>query len=240
MWKAWGKISTVVIVVTIVILGLAGYFFWRVAGYTQAIRKGDLTALPQYASQASLLTGSAAGSTEIAKGVEDPSAPAVGPKDARLTIVEFFDFQCPYCQQTFTTVREMASKYGKSVRFELRNFPLTTIHPDAMAAAEAGSCAALQGKFWPMHDRLFAISGSTSGDLSRANIDRTALQSGLDMTAFAKCLNSHARYAQVRADMAAGTAAGVRGTPTFFFNGRRVEGVIPPDVFEQLILSLSN
>jgi protein-disulfide isomerase len=145
--------------------------------------------------------------------------------------VEFLDYQCPYCNEESSVVRELTSAYKDSVRFIIRDFPVQELHPDAFAAAEAAGCAEAQGKYWPMHDRLFALKGH----LTRPEIDQAALQSGLDQGVFDACMAVHARQDEIRQDAADGTAAGVRGTPTFFFNGSKVEGVIPRDVFESLI-----
>jgi protein-disulfide isomerase len=117
------------------------------------------------------------------------------------------------------------------VRFIVRDFPVQELHPDAVTAAEAAGCAEVQGKFWPMHDRLFGLKGQ----MSRPDLDRAAEASGLDMPLYAACMDLHARIDEIQADAAAGVAAGVRGTPTFFFNGQPVEGAIPREAFDALI-----
>ena len=226
-----GASKVAVTTVTVIVIGLMAAFLWRVLSYAGAIRRGDYAALPQFSQSASLLSGSTAASAETTYSVDDAGDPSVGPKDAKLTVVEFLDFQCPYCYEAHSTFRAMQTTYGDRVRFVVRDFPIVEIHPESMQAAEAAGCAQAQAKFWPMHDRLFAQQGT----LTRADLDRAAVQSGLDAAAFKTCMDTHASYNEIRQDIAAGTAAGVRGTPTFFFNGRRVEGVIPPDVFERLI-----
>jgi protein-disulfide isomerase len=159
--------------------------------------------------------------------------PAFGPPQAqaKVTVVEFADYECPYCQQASSIVRSLSLKYQSSVRFIIRDFPLSQIHPDALAGAEAAGCAEEQGKFWPMYDRLFAQNGT----LARTNLDQAAASIGLDSKAFDQCLDSHRRLPEIRADQADGTKAGVVGTPTFFINGQRIAGVIPQDTFEQII-----
>jgi len=222
---------TPIAVITLILLAAMGWFLWRVVTFEQAINKGE--PLPQFSSKETQIAGSTTTATGIAYDVDSPTAPTLGPKDAKLVVVEFLDFQCPFCQEAFDTVRAMQAKYGDRVRFEVRYFPLTEIHPEAMQAVEAASCADAQGKFWTMHDRLFAQKGV----LGRTYLDAAALASGLDVKLYKTCMDTHARYNAIRQDIAAGTNAGVRGTPTFFFNGRRVEGVIPADVFDQLITS---
>jgi protein-disulfide isomerase len=211
------------------ILAVLGLFFWRVWTYHSAITKGETAELPQFAG-AFTSSGDAA-ATERPADLSASDDPSVGPEDAKLTVVEFLDYQCPFCMQAAATFREMATVYGDRVRFVTRDFPVADIHPEAVAAAEAAGCAQAQGKYWPMHDRLFALRGS----LSRAELDRAAAQSGVDMAVFGACMDLDARLDEIQADLSAGVAAGVRGTPTFFFNGRPVEGVIPPAAFEALI-----
>ena len=224
----------VVTVITLLIIVAMAIFFWRVISFERAIQRGDLSSLPQYSSQASVLSGSVPKASDIVYDVDKSDAPSIGPKNAGLVVVEFLDFQCPYCGDAFPIVRSMQSKYGDKVRFVARNFPLTDIHAEAMQAAEAASCADAQGKYWMMHDRLFARRGV----LSRSNLDEAAQASGLDMKLYKICMDTHTKYGAIRQDISAGTAAGVRGTPTFFFNGRRIEGVIPEAPFDQIIQSM--
>lgn len=226
--------TTSVTVITLLLLSFMGWFFWRVTTFEGAISRGETIVLPQFSSRESKLAGGTSAPAGVVYDVVSPTAPSSGPKDAKLVVVEFLDFQCPFSKDASDTVRAMQAKYGNEVRFEIRHFPLTEIHSDAMSAAEAAGCADAQGKFWAMHDRLFAQKGV----LARADLDGAALASGLDMAQFKTCMDKRDRYNTIQQDVAAGTAAGVRGTPTFFFNGRRVEGAIPPDTFDRLIKSM--
>lgn len=208
-------------------------FFWQVWKYYRLIEVGGDVALPQFNAQFT-----AAGKPQVdirLADQDDADDPSIGSDDAKLVVVEFLDYQCPFSAQASSIFREAAAAYGDRVRFVVRDFPISEIHPDAIPAAEAAGCAQAQGKFWPMHDRLFVLKG----DLARANLDRAAEQSGLDMNAYALCMDSHARLDEIRQDTAAGAAAGVRGTPTFFFNGRAVEGAIPSAAFGELVKRLS-
>lgn len=169
--------------------------------------------------------------TAIAATDDDPS---VGPKDARVTVVEFSDFECPFCRQAFPIVRELMVRYGDRVRFIYRDFPVTQVHDNAQKAAEAGACAHAQGKFWPMHDKIFqSIPAITVPDLKRY-----AREVGLDTMQFEKCLDEGQFSSEVQQDLADGVALGVRGTPTWFFNGRKVEGVISRETFIAIIEQL--
>lgn len=214
-------------------LALAMLFLWRVWGYYRMISRGESVDLPQYASQ---FTTSSSGSVAPSGAFADVATlddPSIGPAGAKLTIVEFVDYECPFCNAVSATVRELAAAYQDSVRFIIRDFPVTELHANALIAAEGAGCAEAQGKYWPMHDRLFAAAAD--GGLTREEIDRAAEVSGADMPVYRACMNLRARLDEIQQDAAAGFASGVRGTPTFFFNGSRVEGAIPKDVFETLI-----
>lgn len=153
-----------------------------------------------------------------------------GPPDAPVTIVEFADFQCPYCARILPSIRQVLAMYGDKVRFVYRHFPLS-FHNDAQRAAEASMCAQDKGKFWEMHDAMFANTSALDADGLKA----TAAKIGLDPEAFAECLES-GRYAdEVAADMAAGTAVGVTGTPAFFVNGRLIAGAVPLEQITEII-----
>lgn len=210
-------------------LTLFGLFAWRVWTYYDLISKGETVELPQFGAQFSA-TGKESGPVVLAD-LATPDDPSIGPADAKLVIVEFLDYQCPFCNQVSSVFREAAATYGDRVRFVVRDFPVPELHPDAVAGAEAAGCAEAQGKFWPMHDRLFALKGT----MAREDLDRAAAQSGLDMPVYAACMDLHARMDEIQADATAGFVAGVRGTPTFFFNGQPVEGAIPREAFDALI-----
>lgn len=225
--------STVISVVALIIAVLLVMFFWRVGVYYFAIKSGDVSKLPQFSSQFTLDPESA--DTPSAKAeralVESDDDPSFGAEDARLVIVEFLDYECPFSRQSSDIVRSVVSRYADRVKLVIRDYPLNELHPNALLAAEALGCAQEQGVFWPMHDRAFA----NSTPLARAVLDRIAEQSGADMEAFTSCMSSHRRLKEIEEDIAAATATGIRGTPTFFFNGQRVEGSIPESMFEALI-----
>ena len=152
--------------------------------------------------------------------VDAPAAsPSFGPQFAKVTIVEWSDFQCPYCGRAAPTVEKLRETYGKDVRFVFRNLPLP-MHANARNAAQAAMAAHAQGKFWDMHDQLFANQNA----LDRASLDKAAQKIGLDMARFEKDFDSPQVKTQIEADMAAANAAGVRGTPTLFVNGRPFSG----------------
>lgn len=151
--------------------------------------------------------------SEIVLKIAD--APSRGAKDARLVLVEFSDYQCPFCaRHVRETMPEIEREYVRTgkVRYVFRDFPLEAIHPQAFRAAEAAQCAGEQGKFWEMHDRLFAHPQELGPDALRAHAEAV----GLDMKRFQRCLERRTFAERIRRDLAEGQQAGVRGTPTFF------------------------
>jgi protein-disulfide isomerase len=156
--------------------------------------------------------------------------PQRGPSTAKVTIVEFTDFQCPFCGRVLPTLDQLLRDYPNDVRILFRHNPLP-FHDRALPAAEAAVAAEMQGKFWEMHDKLFA----EQSDLERPALELHAVQLGLDLKAFRAALDSHAGQARVDDDLALGRQLGVRGTPTFFIDGRPVLGAQPVAVFKQII-----
>ncbi|MBX3047482.1 MAG: DsbA family protein [Anaerolineales bacterium] len=162
----------------------------------------------------------------------DADDPVFGPADAPVTIVEFADFQCPYCVRHFEQTHPLiVEQYGDQVRFVFKNYPLRSIHPDADAAAQAAECAQEQGKFWEYHDLLF---GGTLG-LGREAYAGYADQLGLDADALLTCLDE-GRYAEsVQRDYELAQQLGVSSTPTFFINGIAMVGAYPISAFQTVI-----
>ena len=159
--------------------------------------------------------------------------PVLGSADAPVTIIEFSDFQCPFCKrfadQAWPQIYEEYIKTGK-VKVVFRDFPLG-FHDKAQKAHEATECADDQGKFWEMHDLMFANQASISED----NYKKWAGDLGLDTTEFASCLDSGKHAQEVKDDFADGQAAGVSGTPSFFINGKKLVGAHPFATFKQVI-----
>lgn len=160
----------------------------------------------------------------------DP-ARVLGNPDAPITIVEFADFECPYCRRASPILREVMEKYKGQVRIAFRDYPLREAHPRAEQAAEAGQCAAEQGKFWAYHDALF----TNPVRLTDQDLHQDALSSGLDVTQFDTCMRDGKVKARVEEDLQAGTKAGVSGTPGYFINGIFLSGIQPLAMFENII-----
>ena len=158
------------------------------------------------------------------------TGPTRGKAGAPVTIVEYSDFECPFCGRATSTMRKVLDQYSGSVQVIYRDFPLPS-HRGAARAAEAAHCAGDQGKYWEMNDRLFAKGGAiTDGDIRKA-----ALELQLDEKELAACLDSGKHTATWKASQAEGESAGVQSTPTFFINGRMIAGAAPYEMFAQVI-----
>ena len=159
--------------------------------------------------------------------------PTKGKTDAKVTIVEFSDFQCPYCSRAVGEVEKIVKAYPNDVKVVFMHFPLTSIHPQAKPAAIASQCANAQGKFWEYHDAVFANAKELGDDKLEAH----ATNAGLDIDKFKACLKDPATAAFVDKDMKQGTDAGVQGTPSFFINGEPHQGIPSLDVVKQYVES---
>ena len=140
-----------------------------------------------------------------------------GPESAPVTLVEYGDYQCPYCGAAYPIVKSVQRRVGDRLRFVFRNFPLSEMHPLALGAAEAAEAAGAQGKFWEMHDRLFENQRA----LDHAHLVQSARELGLDVPRFETALAEHTYGPRVHEDFLSGARSGVNGTPTFYINGRR-------------------
>jgi len=158
--------------------------------------------------------------------------PSLGPQDAEIVLVEFSDYQCPFCKRWYDEVyQQLLATYPGKIRLVYRNLPLTSIHPDAMSAAVAGLCAGEQESFWQFHDKLF----SNEYGLGRSAYTQYATDLELDTASFESCLDSGKFDQFIKEDMNFSLNLGVQSTPTFFINGLAVVGAQPLDVFKQVI-----
>jgi protein-disulfide isomerase len=156
-----------------------------------------------------------------------PSDHAKGSADAPVTLVEYGDFQCPYCYRAHPIVQALQKKLGPKLRFVFRNFPLSEMHQYALHAAEAAECVAAHAgepAYWKMHDAIFEHQQDSDDALDDAHLARYASQSGGDADQLTKDLDNDAHVERVRSDFESGVRSGVNGTPTFFINGVRFEG----------------
>jgi protein-disulfide isomerase len=157
--------------------------------------------------------------------------PAKGSEKARVTIVKFEDFQCPFCKQVQPTFNELLARYNGKVRLVHKDLPLDSLHPQARQAAEAARCAYEQGKFWEYHDKLYANSPKAGAD----DLKSYAKEVGLNVDPFDRCFASRKYKGVVQQDLNEGAQLGLTGTPTFFINGREISGNQPLEAFERIL-----
>jgi len=165
-------------------------------------------------------------------------APVRGNPTARVTIVEYSDFQCPFCGRAYKTIEEQVMKdYGDKVRLYYKNYPLTNIHPWAEAAALASACARQQSPeaFWKMYDFLFQNQQDLNADNLKQKAESVIATAQLNVAAFDACFDNQTALPAVKADEEEANSIGVRSTPTFFINGRKLEGAVPYENFKTAI-----
>jgi protein-disulfide isomerase len=158
----------------------------------------------------------------------------IGSAKPKITIVEFADFACPHCKNSFPAIREISVKYKKDVKLIYRDFPVISDYSADLALA--ARCAGEQGLFWPMHDKLFQndLTGDPNQTAELAN------QIGVNKTRFTDCVTKQKYSTQIQNDLSDGNQLGVNGTPTWFINGQKTKGDIPPEGWEQIIQKLLN
>jgi protein-disulfide isomerase len=207
----------------IFVLGMgSGYLIWG--------HKSPATAPAAPAEQTEKLATPTVHVTRYPVPVDDD--PSIGPENAAITIIEFSDYQCPYCKKWHDEVLDrLLANYPGQLRFVYRDFPLISIHPGASPAAMAANCAGEQGSYWPFHEALFSMKY----DLTTESFQQYAVELGLDTQAFAKCLADQTYESEVMADYNYAANLGISSTPTFFINGIPIVGAQPYDVFRQII-----
>ncbi len=158
-------------------------------------------------------------------------SPTLGAKDSRIVLVEFSDFQCPYCAKAHATLKEFMAKYGNSVTLVYKHLPLTSIHPQALPAAKAAWAAGQQGQFWPFHNTLFENQSKLGEDFYRT----TAKSLGLDLAKFDRDRASKAAEAAINQDLELAEKLGIDGTPFFVMNGEAFAGAVDLSDLEEAI-----
>jgi protein-disulfide isomerase len=211
-------------------------FSWRVFAFYRDIRAGEINPALGYTTTdfsraATAFAAKAAANGADAGDLLGENDPTLGEDGAKITLVEFGDFGCPYSREVAPIVRAIVKQYSADIRFMYRDFPIDDLHPGATLAAEGGGCAQEQGKFWEYHDAVFGMADA----LSMATLMSIADSVGMDTEQFERCIDSGYYTNDVVDDTSDGAKAGVVGTPTFFFNGQKVEGSIPFTIFNQII-----
>lgn len=212
---------------------LVVFAVFLVGGFSQMISVSKPDALMTHISSGATQTGFANRDSDFAY--------FAGPPDARVTVVEFFDFQCPYSRQAFSTIDNLVKRYaGQPVKFVFRHVPIESIHPAAFDAALAASCAKEQNRFMEMHDALF----EKQNQITKESLLKFAEEAGVpNLARFQSCMLARRYENVIRKDTSEGLALGVEGTPTFFVNEKKLEGAHDEQVFIDAIdqaLKISN
>jgi len=165
-----------------------------------------------------------------------PDDHSIGPEDAALTVVEYGDYECPYCGQAFSVVQALQKAFGDSLRFIFRNLPLADMHPHAEQAAEMAEAVGLHGKFWEMHDLLY----EHQRDLGEKALLEYVSEAGADVNEVVATLKSGEPEQRVQRDLEGAIRSGANGTPTFFVNGERYDGSWAYETFADYLTSALN
>jgi len=220
------------VVVALVVVAL----LWQTISYYVQIKSGafgDLETRRREASISALVANARVTDADLERLVPAGIVAERGSRKARVTVVEFVDYQCPFCQRSAPAVRKVIDAFGDRVHFVVRAFPLTSLHPTAMQSAVAAQCVLLQGQepYWRFHDLLLANIESQTSE----NLRTWAQASGAQVDAFARCLDDERVLADVEEDLADGLSVGVQGTPTFFVNGIRIQGALDEALLSSVI-----
>lgn len=218
------------IIFTIILLfgTLVGYYTWQVFRGNEVVLNSPFSST---LSQETLSAGTQeVSNTELNRTIHSHS-PTRGEPSAPITLLMFIDFECPYCRASFGPLEEALTQYGDAVYLVFKHVPLLAIHPRSVTASLAAQCAHEQGKFWEYHNTLF-----TTKDLTDVGLMQAALTHKLDIPKWSTCQKASSTEASLNKDLKDATTLGVRGTPTFFVNGVRVEGVKTSDEWKTIIL----
>jgi protein-disulfide isomerase len=213
----WGIIFLIICGFAVIYLGLLVYKTVFILDSQNQVKYQNLNSFKQI-------------SVNIRDFLEKSNAPYLGDKAAKIVIVEFGDFQCPFCKTEAPIIRQLAAQ-NKDVKIIFRNFPNPVNHPQALAAALAAQCAFEQNKFWEYYDLLYA----NQDDLGDSNLQQLAAQLGLNTDQFNQCLTSSKYFSAIQTDMQDGLTLNITATPTFYINGTKAAGTISLQSFEEII-----
>ncbi|MBA3047662.1 DsbA family protein [Patescibacteria group bacterium] len=216
--KWWGILLIIFAIFILALIVASGFYVFDVV---QKIKSGE-------PANRNILSRSVIGGKQYS--AEGNGNYWIGSAKPKVTIVEFADFACSYCKNSFSKIREISVKHKDDVKIIFRDYPM---HEESLALAMAARCAGEQGLFWLMHDKLFQNQGAAKDQLIEL-----AKQIGADTVKFSQCLDSDKYAAQIQKDYDAGEELGVTGTPTWFINGYRVKGDIPYEVFAGVVEEL--
>lgn len=229
-WKvAMAGLAGILAVIVLGFIGLVSWNWWQITHGRGDELARKINALAQ--SRAEVDTAAAA----LRQAVETADDPYIGAKDAPIIIVEFLDFQCPFCQASAPILRALAQKYPSKVKIIFRDYPVDSINPVASKLAEFASCAHEQGAYWAAHDYFFAHQSELPETWAENESLSLAARLGINQTRLSDCLRARRGAVEMNDDFADGLRYGARSTPTFFVNGVLLKGSIPLDVWEEII-----
>ena len=219
-----------------VVLFVVGVFVWQTISYYRDIRGGlyrDVADRRLDASISSAVANAQVTEEDLAALVPTGLFPERGSRSAPITVVEFVDYQCPFCQRSAPAVRKVIDAYGDQVRLIIRDFPITSLHPTAITSARAARCVLQQGQetYWRFHDLLYANSTEQTPE----NLRVWAQAAGARVDVFAACLADERSLALVNRDIEDGLRVGVQGTPTFFVNGVKFQGALDEKLLSRIL-----
>jgi protein-disulfide isomerase len=230
-WALAGAMLSLVVFVGLMLFAIQ---VLRYMGEIRAGKPNPFTAREREVSVTRLLAQTPLTNVDLSRVESKGTDPMLGNPAAKIRIVEFLDFECPFCRRSAPELRTFMARHANEVLLIVRDFPLESIHPQAMDAAIAARCVFAQGeadRYWRYHDLLF----SSKDPIGAAMLRTTAQTVGADLGAFDACVASRAPEVGIRASIEDGTAAGVRGTPTFFVNGYRVQGEVDLATLEEIL-----
>jgi protein-disulfide isomerase len=217
-------------VISVLFTVMTGYYFWKIntgQGLSLASKFSQQFSLDpsrQYLNTSNIVE------KDLQTFVHDYS-PILGSNEAPVTILAFIDFECPFCRASFPIFKEITDRYGPAIRVVFKHLPVPQLHPLATRAHLASACANDQDQFWEYYEQLFV-----QNDLSKKSLVEYAKTLNLDMVEFESCLSNSAHESDIEQDLVDAADIAVRGTPTYVVNGIRLEGVVPKEVWDEIIL----
>lgn len=230
-WKRWWGIVAIIFSALVVLYAL--WFTFAVVSSVRDIKAGRLRAIGDFTDQLTTSKRATAAPADGKAELVRPWNPVHGDPQAAITIIEFGDYQCPFTFKEFPIIRSFMGRIP-GVKFVYRDFPLIDIHPNAVRAAHAAACARDQGEFWKYHDQLFLHQQELGDD----KLGQYAQRIGLDQKKFDVCMKEQKHIKEIERDYQDGLALGVRGTPTFFVQGIRVQGAVPQGAWIEIFRRL--
>lgn len=237
-YQRFGGVLGIALVATLIVLilsfiGSVGYYYYQIKN-----GKGELL-LQSFYGGFTQVNEKNANQYEVDRAeVELIGAPSIGTNSPAVTIVEFVDFKCPNCKAESPILRQMMQKYGGKVKLIIRNFPVESTHPGANQLAVLAHCAYAQGWYWPLHDWLFENQDSIGESFTAGDIDDLNSVFAWDAQKMKNCFNGQEAKIAVNKDYSDAVRFGVAGTPTFFVNGKKVEGVVPLEVWDNFLRNI--